>query len=91
MQYILSQQELDQLHGGYREQLRLKDSVIQNLCISVAEHQPIERDRSPDDAIPDDKSPWGCILVEGGKNHHGYCDKCPAQDACPYQHKNWSK
>jgi flavoprotein len=50
------------------------------LCITVCNTMPIKK-------YDNTLSPWGCIFDK--KNW--YCDKCPVQEICPYENKNWSK
>jgi hypothetical protein len=82
MQYLLTQQEFDELNDKARAVQVRHTEELQSVCTLVANHAPAHRPWAPKD-----KSPWLCII--GHRGH--YCDCCPAKNICPYQFKEWSK
>lgn len=84
MQYILTQDEFQELTRLKKNYEKGEIDKLQKFCTFVAENLPIivswDKDKEP--------RIWGCILTE---NHHGYCDQCPAKEVCPNQHKYYSK
>lgn len=86
MQYLLTKLEYDELQSEKRLRIEAQTAELQKLCTLAAQHVPVVVDWSHDKT----PRPWGCILKDGEKSH-GYCDLCPAQDLCPYEHKEWSQ
>lgn len=88
MQYILTQQEFDDLKATQALDLRLKKEALQELCTKIADTMPINRDWCHKEPA----SPWRCIITvsKEGKNHW-YCDDCPVREICPKDYKSWSK
>lgn len=86
MQYILSEEEYNDLITKGKKREVVDKELIQKLCTLCADHIPVVPywNKNNKDHIP---KPWGCILTKG----HGYCDCCPVQDDCPYEGKEWSK
>lgn len=86
MQYLLTQQEYDALYREKRLRTDGEKAKLQELCTLAALHIPVvvewRHDKTP--------RPWGCILGPREQDP-GYCDKCPAQDVCPHDGKEWSK
>lgn len=87
MQYILTQQEYDELRRDKATRATAKKDELQKLCTDAANHIPIVRSWAPNEP----PEPWGCILTQGGPNAFGYCDDCPAQEICPHDGKEWSQ
>lgn len=82
MQYILSQEEYDELQNRNKTLSKLPTvNELQAFCTLVANTMPVQ------DGWYKDRV-WGCILTRKGE---WYCDDCPAKDICPNQFKNWSK
>lgn len=81
MQYLLSQEEYDELRKSYDKIITSQNTIIQRLCTIIAKNVPHIASWS------DDKTPWGCILVDKIR----YCDGCPVQKDCPSKQKNYSK
>ena len=81
MQYILSEEELEELKSTKEYDIKMSKVKLQELCSKIANTMPVEVywTKTPE--------PWGCII---GK-HEWYCDKCPVSKICPYEFKNWSK
>lgn len=77
MQYILTQEELDQLKAESANAIRKVTADLQTACTMIADRVPI-------------KDPWGCILTQTAVDEW-YCDHCPARKLCPHPNKNWSK
>ena len=98
MQYILTEQEYNDLHSSIKVAENNNTSKIQALCSMVADHKPVDTWKDGP------TGPWGCILTptpinqleegdDGSEigNGCGYCDYCPVQDQCPNPYKGWSK
>lgn len=83
MQYILTQAEYDELKRKQSLQLELSEKKLQALCTKIADAMPVTWGWGG----PDPK-PWGCKL---SAEDEWYCDKCPVQDICPSDEKDWSK
>lgn len=84
MQYILTQAELDALHESNDERIRTMTVELQEVCTMAADHVPVTVNWF-NDGKP---KPWGCILTV---KHEHYCDECPVNERCPFEHKHWSK
>ena len=84
MDYVLNQEEYDELKNGIEKEREAVKETLQRLCAEVAIYKPI---KFWNNAIP---SPWGC-WQNGGSSIGGYCDECPVQDDCPEEYKRWSK
>ena len=86
MQFILSEEELDDLKERKRLHEVAQKEELQKLCTLACNHIPV--------IVPWDKEadpkPWGCILSQKQYSDH-YCDECPVDELCPYNGKNWSK
>lgn len=80
MQYILTQQEYDELLERKQHHIKLERSNLQALCTQIANEMPVKWGRGAE--------PWGCILTE---ENEWYCDKCPVQEICPSDRKDWSQ
>ena len=85
MQYILTEDEYNELKNRANVHKSQHRIIIQDLCTKLCNSMPVEL--SWDKSV---KRIWGCILSEG-QNKHDYCDECPCTTECPYEHKNWSK
>lgn len=103
MQYILTQQEMDDLRR-IAEHYILAEQELKELRQTAknVDHKKIDELQelcslaakhipvvvSWNPTLP--PRPWGCIL--GPKEHNpAYCDDCPAQKVCPSKIKRWSK
>ncbi len=84
MQYILTEQEYQDLRATQRTQIHLSKTKLQTLCTEIANTMPVSV-KWVDNGVP---QPWQCILTE---KHEHYCDECPVQSICPNEHKEWSK
>ena len=87
MQYILTQDEYDELRRAQDVLATDKKADLQKLCTDAANHIPV----SPPWAQQSTPEPWGCILNEGVRIRAAYCDHCPARHVCPYDYKEWSQ
>ena len=85
MNYILTQQEYDDLCREKQLRTDKQKAELQALCTLAARHIPAVAPSCPPDAKP---MPWGCILDINGPE---YCDKCPALNVCPKTGKEFSK
>jgi hypothetical protein len=83
MQYILTQEEYDELLARKRHHIELKTAKLQELCTKIADEMPVKWGWGG----PDPK-PWGCIL---SADCGWYCDQCPVQEICPCDTKDWSQ
>lgn len=79
MQYLLSQEEYDELTCKTGDLVKVNQKELQKLCVLVANHVPVDRDW-----CKEDKSPWGCIyyIDKNHNNYQGYCDECPSKNLC---------
>ncbi len=80
MQYILSEEEYRDLVQKKNLHIKMQKQTLQNLCIEICDNMPVK-------TWADEKSPWGCILTKNSE----YCDKCPVEEICPYEDKEYSK
>ena len=81
MQYILTEQEYNDLKAKQKLSLNLQTDKLQAVCTKIANEYPIKfwgREEA---------SPWGCVFTETD----WYCDQCPVQEICPNEFKEWSK
>lgn len=83
MQYILSEQEYNELTCRSGDKVRVDKKELQKLCTLAAKHAPAYRDWSKSE------EPWGCIRDKD--TNPGYCDECPAKSCCPSPSKEFSK
>lgn len=85
MQYILTEQEYNELVTTKKAKLALEEKELQELCTKIADTMPIffwERKEA---------SPWHCVLTADANGNEWYCDECPVQKICPKPYKNWSR
>lgn len=85
MQYLLTEEEYNSLKNGIENNRIEIYDTIQELCVQVAELKPVLFWGREEPEI------WGCCKHSDNENNYGYCDECPAQSACPDEHKLWSK
>lgn len=87
MQYLLSQEEFDELNTKREHEIQLSQKKLQKLCSTIANEMPILF------WINKEATPWGCGLDPKDEDDHDefYCDECPVQDICPNDHKHWSQ
>jgi len=86
MQHLLTEEELAGLKAEIKAANMREKEKVQKLCTLVASFKPVPRIWMGEDATPE---PWGCVRNE--VNNPGYCDNCPVNEECPYEHKEWSK
>lgn len=84
MQYILSQEEYDELRAKQKHEIQLSKSKLQKLCTKIANEMPIKYWSNTE------AQPWGCKLNKDDDYNEWYCDECPVQDICPAP-KSYSK
>jgi hypothetical protein len=89
MQFLLSQQEYNDLVNAKEKAIAEVGDVLQDLCSKVCDHMPVSikwREKGK-------PQPWGCILTRGEDKHPDswYCDECPVQKACPNDRKHYSQ
>lgn len=84
MQYILTQEEYDDLRRAQGVLTTNRKDALQRLCTEAANHIPVSVDWKPNEP----PSPWGCILTS---SHESYCDHCPAIEVCPNEYKEYSQ
>lgn len=91
MQYILSQEEYDDLKNaaqGRERSIKLAATKkMQALCTKIADTMPVKFWNNKE------AKPWGCFLTVEKANPDGewYCDECPVQEICPSTRKPYSK
>ena len=91
MQYILTEEEYKTLKSKQNYEIELSKKKLQTLCTKIANEMPVvvRRWDSPD------PKPWGCKITIEENSEYGndewYCDKCPVQEICPSDNKEWSK
>ena len=86
MQYLLTEEEYDELCKSgvdYEASVRY---ALQKACTLAAKHTPVVLSWAEAGAPA---KPWGCILDP--ESNPTYCDACPVQDLCPHDGKEWSK
>jgi hypothetical protein len=83
MQYILTQEEYQNLCDKQSYQIKMSKDKLQKLCTEIANTMPVKWGRSKEE----EANPWGCILRE----RQWCCDYCPVQEICPNDNKEWSK
>lgn len=82
MQYILSQEEMDEQLGKLAALERLPSvAELQKFCTFVAENLILTSGWRKGHV-------WGCILTT---DREWYCDECTARKICPHPNKHWSK
>ena len=99
MQYILSQDEYDDLKAKQKLDLQMQNNHLQELCTKICDTMPVDWGWGGRKNDPNNIKPWGCILTvekkakaKGNTYYHDwYCDQCPVQNICPHPHKSWSK
>lgn len=86
MQYLLSESEYNALQDKAEVCRKLpNEKELQEFCTRVANEMPVQWTWGDGKGKP---KPWRCILTVKSE---WYCDECPAQRLCPYEHKEWSK
>jgi len=76
MQYLLTEKEHAALVRAPADVREELEGSLLKVCSMVAE------------ATPRNEHGWkGCVANRTTE----YCDLCPVEEECPYQHKNWSK
>ena len=84
MQFLLSQEEFDELKARKAADDKATKETLQKLCTMVADHMPIDIPSWPGWK----RGPWKCVI--NSKNEH-YCDHCPVEEICPNEYKHWSQ
>jgi len=85
MQYLLSEEELQELKDKATRNDQVNRENLQWLCTELAKHKPVTVGWKFDPQT----EPWGCILDP--ETDPGYCDHCPARELCPSNYKEFSK
>ena len=85
MQYLLTKEEYDQLVARGIQKTQADIKILQDLCSKVADYMPTQKSWDWKEGYP--LEPYKCILTSNNE----YCDRCPVQDVCPYQSKQWSQ
>lgn len=87
MKYILSEKEYAILTKWSDEERKKNDQLIFDLCRKVCDNMPVDWGWGGNDP-----KPWGCMVTELIEDDsEWFCDECPVQIECPYQHKKYSK
>lgn len=87
MQYILTQEEYDKLRKEQRQRIDLQNKKLQALCTKIANEMPVVWGWG----VQPDPKPWGCVITAEEQHEEWYCDKCPVQEICPHEGKEYSK
>ena len=82
MQYILSEEEYNNLLTNANIRKKEDRDMINKLCQMVADHKPVKVYWSKE------VEPWGCIHTRG--KNDWYCDECPVKKECGLP-KHYSK
>ena len=86
MQYLLTEEEYNELRIQNNAKQRECDIIINDLCQTVANHLPVH---VSDPHSPIQKQePWKCIR---SVKYEWYCDNCPVKDICRWPNKVFSK
>jgi hypothetical protein len=90
MQFLLSEEEYNQLKNKRIELQERDKKKLQAFCTMVANSLPVKFRGRKEAEI------WGCIRNKEDDNHNlpascGYCDQCPSVEICPYDQKDFSK
>jgi hypothetical protein len=90
MQYILTEEEYNQLKNDPKNQKSETDKIIADLCRMVADNKVIKREdvNKLDKSFWREEAPWKCIR---STDYEWYCDLCPVKKICTWPHKNYSK
>lgn len=97
MQYLLTEEEYNNLKTRRAYEIRMSKDKLQKLCTKICDTMPVDWGWGGKGQEKNIK-PWGCIITaqkraeeEGDHCHEWYCDECPVQDICPKEYKSWSK
>lgn len=92
MQYLLSEEEYDELHRNHKQEIAELRIKITDLCMRVAMSEviPDPWDMHRPEGEPKE-GPWGCIRSKDPQKDPMYCDECPVDDICRYPGKEYSK
>lgn len=88
MQFLLSEEEYNQLKNKQIELQEKDKKKLQTFCTMVANNLPVKFWGRKEATI------WGCILnkvLDGEPASCGYCDECPSVNICPCDRKDFSK
>jgi len=86
MQYILTQEEFDQLKSDQEQRLAVDLGKLQRLCTKICNEMPVEW------GWGGDPKPWGCMLTKENEfDEEWCCDRCPVATICPCVDKRWSQ
>ena len=91
MQYILTEDEYEELKSQQKEFNLAKTKRLQKLCTKICDTMPVQPrwKKDPFTGKLEPPEPWGCILSVKDDNEW-FCDECPVQEICPGD-KNYSK
>jgi len=83
MQYLLTEEEYMKLVTRGEVIREEAKETIMDLCQRVADNEPVKRSWQKDKKL----EPWKCLRT----TKISYCDECPVQEVCTFEHKKWSK
>jgi hypothetical protein len=83
MQYILSEEEYNNLITNANIRKKEDQDIINKLCQMVADYKPVKVYWNKESL-----EPWGCW--HSREEHEWYCDECPVKKECGLP-KNYSK
>ena len=85
MQYILSEEEYNNLKQNNKQEDAKAKRKLEVFCHMVADTMPLLGWWNETEGVPD---PWVCRHTRGKPDESGYveehyCDQCPCRDICP--------
>lgn len=94
MNYLLDEDEYQQLKSFQRLTILQETEKLQTLCTKICNEMPVQYEL-PDGKLSEPRV-WHCILSLRRTDtlhgyHGGYCDKCPVISICPHKGKRFSK
>lgn len=85
MQYILTEEEYNELKSKPQKIKHEMQQIINKLCQRVCDSEPIPDAYWVEEG--EEPEPWGC---KESKDFEWYCDECPVRNICQLP-KDWGK
>ncbi len=86
MQYLLTQEEFNNLKKGVNLELEARQEIIDNLCQIAADHVLVKPSTVDFHRM---RAPYGC--VRSSSNDTEYCDNRPVEKLCEHKEKKFTK